>query len=95
MKIKIIVIFISFLITSSTVLISSVSACTGIMATDGEKILIGCNEDWLHADYNIRFFPAEDGKYGKVLFDHDWPYCAYAWESRKPPELIFPEARTC
>ncbi|KYK22619.1 hypothetical protein AYK25_02345 [Thermoplasmatales archaeon SM1-50] len=74
MKIKIIVIFLVFLIISSSILISSVSACTGFMATDGENILIGSNEDWCTADYNIRFFPAEDGKFGKVLFDFDWPF---------------------
>ena len=74
MKTKIMVIFLVFFIISSSMLISSVSACTGFIATDGEKILIGSNGDWCLGDYNIRFFPAEDGKYGKFLSEIDWPF---------------------
>jgi choloylglycine hydrolase len=53
----------------------SVSACTGFTASDDEKVLVGCNFDWSH-DFNayINFLPAEDGKYGRVLFDIYWPW---------------------
>jgi len=50
--------------------VNSVSACTGFTAAKDEKVLVGANMDWSH-NFNMymHFFPAEEGKYGRVLID--------------------------
>jgi len=73
MKTKIIVILLVFFIISSALLISPISACTGFTASEGDNVLTGDNEDWYYPFFNARFFPSENGKYGKILFDFDWP----------------------
>jgi len=64
-----VVLLIGTIITS----VNSVSACTGFTASDKENVLVGDNVDWYYPDFNLRFFPAEKGKFGKVHFDNDWP----------------------
>ncbi len=72
MKRKIIGICVMTLLIGTVV--SQVSACTGFTASDDEYVLAGCNFDWSQ-DYNmyIHFFPAEKGKFGRVIFDMWWP----------------------
>lgn len=52
-----------------------VSACSGYTASDDETVLVGTNGDWSR-DFNVymNFFPAEEGKYGRAIFDMWWPW---------------------
>jgi len=64
---KIIGIFIVMLL--STVTLSQVSACTGFTYSDYENVFACHNEDWSDYNFNIRFFPASDGKFGRMFFE--------------------------
>jgi penicillin V acylase-like amidase (Ntn superfamily) len=64
---KIIVICIMTLLIGTAAL--QVSACTGFTASDGETVLVGSNEDWHDNNFNLRFFPPEDGKHGMMFFE--------------------------
>jgi len=73
---KIIGIFIVTLLIGTVV--SQVSACTGFTASKDENVLVGCNFDWSR-DFNVymNFFPVEEGKFGRILFDLWWPYSGF------------------
>lgn len=34
--------------------------------------MVGSNEDWYNPDFNARFFPSENGEYGRVIFEYNW-----------------------
>ncbi|UCB59189.1 MAG: hypothetical protein JSV67_02530 [Thermoplasmatales archaeon] len=71
MKKKIVGIFVmGLLIGTMLSVVNSVSACTGFTAYDGEKVLVGANMDWSQ-NFNMymHFFPAEEGKFGRVIID--------------------------
>jgi hypothetical protein len=63
---KTIIMIVSLIIVSTY---SQVSACTGFTASDENFVLVGSNEDWHDYNFNIRFFPAEDGKHGMMFFE--------------------------
>ena len=46
-------------------------ACTAFMMTDGEKVLVGNNEDYKIPYTRVWFIPAEKGQYGRVYFGYD------------------------
>ena len=71
MKIKIIVI--AFLFFIFLLLNNSVSACTGFMISENEKVLVGHNKDWWITDSNIYVYPAADGKNGRIYFEIPYP----------------------
>lgn len=49
-------------------------ACTGFTASnDNNRVLVGNNEDWYQYDFWIRFLPAENGKYGRMIIENHWP----------------------
>jgi len=76
---KIIGIFIvTLLIGTALATFNSVSACTGFTASEGENVLVGCNFDWSQ-DFNVymNLFPAEDGKFGRIIFDIWWPWFGF------------------
>ena len=52
-----------------------VLACTAFFASQGDKVLVGNNEDYFNPITKIWFEPAEDKKYGRVYFGFDnfWP----------------------
>ena len=72
MKRKIFGIFILTLLSIST--FSQVLACTTFTTSDGDKLFVGANFDWSH-NFNIfmHFFPAEDDKFGRVIFELWYP----------------------
>jgi len=71
---KIVGIFIvTFLIVTIITSLTSVSACTGFASSDNNNVLVASNIDWYTKDYNARFFPAENGKYGKFTLENNWP----------------------
>jgi len=85
MKRKIIGICVMALLIGTVVsVVNSVSACTGFTASDGENVLVGNNFD-LH-DFNMymHFFPAEEDKFGRLIFDIWWP-------SEDNPDYILPK----
>ncbi len=65
----------TLLIVTVVSVVNSVTACTGFTASDDDTILVGCNFDWSR-DFNayINFLPAEDGKFGRVVYDIYWPW---------------------
>ena len=64
----------TLLIGTGVSVVNSVSACTGFTASDGEKVLVGANLDWSqNFDMYMHFFPAEEGKYGRVIIDFKFP----------------------
>lgn len=48
--------------------VSQVSACTGFTYDDENNVFACHNEDW-HDFFNIRFFPASEGKYGRMFIE--------------------------
>ena len=46
-------------------------ACTAFMVSDGEKVLVGNNEDYKIPYTRVWFVPAEKGQYGRVYFGYD------------------------
>jgi len=46
-------------------------ACTVFMASDGDKILVGNNEDYNIPHARVWFFPSKNGQYGRVYFGYD------------------------
>jgi hypothetical protein len=70
---KIIGIFSMMLLITITVL-PAVSACTGFTVSENDNILVGANHDW-SATFNtyMHTFPAEEGKYGRVIFEFNFP----------------------
>lgn len=46
--------------------------CTIFYVSKNDKILVGSNKDWITTDAYILFYPAEKGKYGRVLFGLDF-----------------------
>ena len=50
-------------------------ACTAFFVSQGDKVLVGNNEDYINPITKIWFEPAEDKKYGRVYFGFDnfWP----------------------
>lgn len=54
---------------------SPLLACTAFFASQGDKVLVGNNEDYINPITKIWFEPAEDKKYGRVYFGFDnlWP----------------------
>jgi penicillin V acylase-like amidase (Ntn superfamily) len=72
MKRKIVgIIFLMLLIGTISL---QVTACTGFTASDNENVLVGCNFDWSQ-NFNVymHFFPAEEEKFGRVIFDMWYP----------------------
>jgi len=51
----------------------SISACTGFIASTEDRVLVGTNEDWYNPEFYLHFFPAEEGKYGRVIFEVEMP----------------------
>ncbi len=51
-----------------------VSACTGFTASEDDTILVGANHDWT-PNFNVYMhtFPAEEGKFGRVIFEFNFP----------------------
>jgi hypothetical protein len=64
---------------------TQVSACTGFTASDENNVLVGINEDWYTKDFNARFFPPENGKYGKFILEYHWPL---PWNSNHYTPII-------
>jgi len=54
---------------------STALACTGFLVQDGERVLVGNNEDWFNPRSKIWFNQPVDGRYGSVFFGFDnfWP----------------------
>ena len=54
---------------------SPVLACTGLMVQDGERVLVGNNEDWFNPRTKIWFIQPVGDRYGSVFFGFDnyWP----------------------
>jgi len=50
-------------------------ACTGLVVQDGERVLVGNNEDWFNPRSKIWFIQPVDDRYGSVFFGFDnfWP----------------------
>ncbi len=46
-------------------------ACTAFMMSDGERVLVGNNEDYNIPYTRVWFVPAENGQYGRVYFGYD------------------------
>lgn len=52
-------------------------ACTIFNSVEGSSVLVGNNEDYDDTNVSIRFYPASDGKYGRVLLKinkSDYPF---------------------
>ena len=49
----------------------SVHACTAFMMSDGERVLVGNNEDYNIPYTRVWFVPAVNGQYGRVYFGYD------------------------
>lgn len=47
---------------------NSIYACTIFNKTKGDTVLVGNNEDWLQTDSQVMFYPASEGKYGRMYF---------------------------
>jgi hypothetical protein len=47
---------------------SSTFACTAFMMSDGERILVGNNEDYNIPHTRMWLFPATNGRYGRIYF---------------------------
>ncbi len=43
-------------------------ACTGLVVNDGERVLVGNNEDWFNPRTKIWFTQPGNGRYGSVYF---------------------------
>jgi hypothetical protein len=54
---------------------SPAMACTGLVVQDGERALVGNNEDWFNPRTKIWFIQPVNGRYGSVFFGFDnfWP----------------------
>lgn len=63
-------IMISTLVTFVLCVTSSVSACTGFTASNGDTVLMGNNEDYNDPDTYLWFTPPEQGKFGCVYFGY-------------------------
>ncbi len=50
-----------------------VSACTGFTVSEGNKVLVGNNEDYHDPDCYIRFIPSQEEKYGCMFIELKWP----------------------
>jgi len=48
-----------------------VYACTAFMMVDGDRVLVGNNEDYKIPYTRVWFVPAENGQYGRVYFGYD------------------------
>ena len=46
-------------------------SCTGFLATDGDVVLAGNNEDSVNPQTRVWFVPPEDGRFGRVYFGFD------------------------
>lgn len=51
------------------------TACTGLVVSDGARVLVGNNEDWFNPRTKIWFIQPVDDRYGGVFFGFDnfWP----------------------
>lgn len=45
-----------------------VLACTGLVVQDGDRVLVGNNEDWFNPRTKIWFIQPVNGRYGGVFF---------------------------
>jgi len=52
-----------------------VAACTGLVVQDGERVLVGNNEDWFNPRTKIWFIQPVGERYGSIFFGFDnfWP----------------------
>jgi hypothetical protein len=50
---------------------SAVCACTAFMMADGQRVLVGANEDFNIPHTRVWFIPAENGRYGRVYFGYE------------------------
>jgi Acyl-coenzyme A:6-aminopenicillanic acid acyl-transferase len=48
-----------------------IAACTGFMMDDGERVLVGNNEDYNIPYTRVWFIPSENGSFGRVYFGYD------------------------
>lgn len=64
-RLSLIVVMISVLITGPA------QACTGLVVSDGKRILVGNNEDWFNPFTKIWFIQPGNGSYGAVCFGFD------------------------
>jgi len=77
--------FLTLLITFVIVTASFVSACTTFQSYDLDDVLVGSNMDWSkNFMIYMHFFPAEEGKFGRVFFELPFPLVDY-------PNLICPK----
>ena len=74
----------TLLIGTVVSVVNSVSACTGFTASEGENVLVGNNFDFHDFNMYMHFFPAEEEKFGRVIFDMWWP-------SDTDPDYILPK----
>ena len=68
-KIIIGILVMTLLITTVLATVSPVSACTGFTYSDDENVFACHNEDPGLINFNLRFFPAENNKHGRVFFE--------------------------
>lgn len=61
------------IILSSVIFNSTVIACTGFTASQGDMVLFGNNEDWYDPDPYIRVHPSEQDRYGRIYIEFGWP----------------------
>lgn len=56
-------------------MVRPVAACTGLVVEDGDRVLVGNNEDWFNPRTKIWFIQPVGDRYGSVIFGFDnyWP----------------------
>jgi len=59
------------LVTGLLTLAEVTQACTAFLATQGDTVLVGNNEDYFNPRTQVWFVPAEGGKLGRVYFGFD------------------------
>ena len=96
-KYSLLAVFLSFLLMASPL-----PACTGLMVQDGERVLVGNNEDWFNPRTKIWFVQPGNDRYGGVFFGFDnfWPQGGmnqaglfFEGFALKPEEVVEPEAK--
>ena len=76
-----------------TVTTGPVSACTGFTASDDdERVLAGTNFDLsFNFDVYMHFFPAEEEKYGRVIYEIPWPITENDPPYFRDPDWVCPK----
>jgi hypothetical protein len=58
-------------LVSTVAAVRDAQACTAFMVADGDKVLVGNNEDFNRPHTRMWFIPAEKGQYGRVYFGYE------------------------